>query len=282
MSTPEPGTLEVPGATLYFERRGSGPVLLLIPGGAGDAGVFAGLAPHLADRFTVLALDPRGMSRSAAHDPDEAPDVAVWSEDAHRLLAALSPDREAFVLGTSSGAIVALDLLARHPEGLARVVAHEPPLLGLLPEPEPHRALFAEVRDIFRERGAGPAMARFAEGLGGGRDAGNEPPAAEEPTELPPEVREMTERMVANTPRFLDGVLVPFSGSTPDLAALGRAADRLVPAVGRESKGQEPLSGPATRLAQALGVPLATFPGGHLGVVERPEEFAAELLTVLG
>ncbi|RMI33789.1 alpha/beta fold hydrolase [Streptomyces triticirhizae] len=281
MYTPESGTLEVPGATLYFERRGSGPVLLLVPGGAGDAGVFAGLAPRLADRFTVVALDPRGMSRSIAHDPEEAPDVAVWSEDAHRLLAALTPGREAFVLGTSSGAIVALDLLARHPEGLARVVAHEPPLLGLLPEPEPHRALFAEVRDTFRERGAGPAMARFAEGLGGGREAEGEQPT-EQPAEPPPAVREMAARMHANTPRFLDGVLVPFSGSTPDLAALGRAADRLVPAVGRESKGQEPLSGPATRLAEALGVELATFPGGHLGVVERPEEFAAELLAVLG
>jgi hypothetical protein len=37
-------TLNVPGATVYFETQGTGPVLLLIPGGAADAGIFAGLA----------------------------------------------------------------------------------------------------------------------------------------------------------------------------------------------------------------------------------------------
>jgi hypothetical protein len=37
-------TLNVPGATLYYETRGTGPVLLLIPGGAADADIFAGLA----------------------------------------------------------------------------------------------------------------------------------------------------------------------------------------------------------------------------------------------
>jgi hypothetical protein len=37
-------TLTVPGATLYYEVRGSGPTLLLICGGIYDAAGFAGLA----------------------------------------------------------------------------------------------------------------------------------------------------------------------------------------------------------------------------------------------
>jgi pimeloyl-ACP methyl ester carboxylesterase len=57
-------TLQVPGATLYYEVSGSGPMLLLIPGGPADAGVFADLAGFLADRYTVVAYDPRGNSRS--------------------------------------------------------------------------------------------------------------------------------------------------------------------------------------------------------------------------
>ena len=42
--TPQSSTLKVPGASLYYETRGSGPVLLIIPGGPQDAGVFADVA----------------------------------------------------------------------------------------------------------------------------------------------------------------------------------------------------------------------------------------------
>jgi pimeloyl-ACP methyl ester carboxylesterase len=44
------GTLKVPGATLYYELHGSGPVLLCISGGPTDAGVFSDLAARLSDR----------------------------------------------------------------------------------------------------------------------------------------------------------------------------------------------------------------------------------------
>ncbi|MFG2982250.1 alpha/beta fold hydrolase [Streptomyces sp. NPDC048258] len=275
MNRPTTGTLAVPGATLHYEKRGSGPVLLLIPGGAGDAGMYEGIAQHLAAHFTVVSYDQRGLSRSPldGHLADQR--VDVWSDDAHRLLELLSPDREAYVLGNSSGAIVALDLLARHPERLRRVVAHEPPLLELLEDPAPHRALFAEVRETFREEGVGAAMARFSEGVGEERNR-------ERATELPPEIQEMAARMYANLPVFLEHVLCPFSGTAPDVAALRRGADRLVMAAGRDSRAQVPLSGPAARLAGLLGGHVVEFPGGHLGATEHPKEFAKQLLEVLG
>src|ERR1700687_1201158 len=61
----KPGALKAPGATIYYEVRGSGPLLVMIPGGPTDAGVMADLARKLADRYTVVAYDPRGNSRSA-------------------------------------------------------------------------------------------------------------------------------------------------------------------------------------------------------------------------
>ncbi|WP_354637769.1 alpha/beta fold hydrolase [Kitasatospora camelliae] len=271
------GTLDVPGATLHYEVRGSGPVLLLIPGGAGDAGMYTGLTAALADRHTVIGYDQRGLSRSRIHGEAGTADgrptgeqrVTEWSEDVSRLLHALAPGEQATVVGCSSGAIVALDLLARHPEQVRRVVAHEPPLVDLLPDPAPHRALFAEVREIFRRSGVGPAMARFSEGLGGRQD--------DRPTELPPELAEFAPRMHANLPVFLEQVLCPFSSGRPDLDRLRPVADRLVLAVGRESRGQVPLYGPAERLAELLDCRLAEFPGGHLGATERPREFAEQL-----
>ena len=57
-------TLKVPGARIYYEIYGSGPVLLMIPGGPADAGVFTALAQCLADRYTCVPYDPRGNSRS--------------------------------------------------------------------------------------------------------------------------------------------------------------------------------------------------------------------------
>ena len=54
----------MPGARIHYETRGSGPLLLIIPGGPQDAGVFVDLSRHLADRYTVVAYDPRGNSRS--------------------------------------------------------------------------------------------------------------------------------------------------------------------------------------------------------------------------
>ena len=282
MMTPHrTGTLAVPGATLHFETLGSGPVLLLIPGGAGDAGLYAGMAPELATRYTVVSYDPRGLSRSPLDGPADAPrtdeQVAVWSDDAHRLLDLLAPDEKAAVLGCSSGAVVAVDLLARHPERLRRVVAHEPPLLELLEDPAPHRALFAEVREILHTEGADAAMTRLGEGLADGPAART--PAR--PTELPPEIREMAVRMHANLPVFLGRVLCPFSSTLPDLAALRPVSRKLVPAAGRDSRRQLPLYGPAARLAELLGSGFVEFPGGHLGAVESPKEFADHLLTVL-
>lgn len=280
--SPTTGSLAVPGATLHYERRGSGPVLLLIPGGAGDAGIYDGMAADLATRYTVVSYDPRGLSRSPLDGPLTDQVVEVWSEDARLLLDVVSPDAPADVLGNSSGAIVALDLLARHPDRVRRVVAHEPPLLEVLPEPAPHRALFAEVREVFRTRGVEAAMARFAEGLGGGppEQAAGEAPG---PTaELPPEIQRMAARMHANMPVFLEHMLCPFTATVPDVAALGRVADQLVLAIGGESREQVPLSGPALRLGELLGAEVAEFPGGHLGSVEQPKEFGTRLLAALG
>src|SRR6266498_2014134 len=92
-------TLKVPGATLYHELRGSGPVLLMIPGGPADASVFTPIASLLADRYAVVTYDTRGNSRSRLDGPPEDQRMEVHSDDAHRLLAALGTE-PAYVLGS--------------------------------------------------------------------------------------------------------------------------------------------------------------------------------------
>ena len=96
-------TLAVPGARLYYEVRGAGPVLLLIPGGPADGDVFAGLAGLLADRYTVVTYDPRGISRSSFDGPPKDWRVEVHADDARRLLAEAG-GQPAHVFGSSGGA----------------------------------------------------------------------------------------------------------------------------------------------------------------------------------
>ncbi|MEU4349065.1 alpha/beta hydrolase [Streptomyces sp. NPDC023838] len=272
--------LRVPGATLYYETRGTGPVLLMIPGGGGDAASFDLVGADLADRFTVVAVDPRGRSRSAAGERGRDQRVEVHSDDMRRLLAEVSPTEPAFVFGSSSGAVIALDLLARHPERLRLVVAHEPPVLGLLPDADRWRAAFADVVEAFR--GAGLEAAMAALGAAAGAEGVDEPDDEREGTAQPDGTAsaERLRRMRENMPQFLERELRQFSGHMPDLDALAAHSERLVPACGRASRGLL-LARPAAVLAERLGTGLAEFPGGHVGLSTHPVRFADVLRRTL-
>src|SRR3982074_3515530 len=108
--------LKVPGASIYYEVRGSGPVLLMMPGGPADAGAFRRIAGHLESDYTVVTYDPRGLSHSPLDAPvEDARIVQIFADDAHRLLTETA-NAPAFVFASSGGAVIALELAAHHPE----------------------------------------------------------------------------------------------------------------------------------------------------------------------
>ena len=125
----------MPGASIYYEVQGSGPMLLIIPGGPQDAGVFADISRLMADRYTVVAYDPRGNSRSAFDGgAGGAAGRCQQADDAAALIGALGGG-PAHVFGTSGGAQIGLNLAARHPQLVDTLVAHEPPAIMMLPDP---------------------------------------------------------------------------------------------------------------------------------------------------
>lgn len=270
--------LKVPGATLHYEVRGTGPVLLLICGGVYDAAGYAGLAAQLADRYTVVTYDRRGNSRSPLDGPPEPQQMAVHADDAHRVLAEVT-DQPAYVFGNSSGASIGLDLAARHPERVRILVAHEPPILELLPDRDRFRALLHNVEYAFAHEGAGAAMEIFREGIamGGGE------PADDSGAETPPpdaETMEMLSRFQKNSQFFVGYEVPPFGRYAPDVIALRMSSVRVVPAAGEQSR-DEPPHRAALALAEYLGTPAVLFPGGHGGFGTATEAFAARLAELL-
>ncbi|MFI9402711.1 alpha/beta fold hydrolase [Nocardia sp. NPDC052316] len=270
------GTLKVPDATLYYEVRGDGPVLLLLPGSGGDAAVFDPIADTLAEHFTVVTLDPRGYSRSVLDTAEPVGElVATQRDDAYLLLETLTPAGEdAYVFGGSGGAVIAMDLLVHHPERLRLVIAHEPPCFAVLPDAAEQQAFIDEVYALFRTEGVAAAGARFLQGIGGTMKP------MPDPADLPPRTAEMLHRLHANAAPMMANELRPITSYQPDETALATHTDRLILAAGRETRGHLPHR-PAATLAARLNLPLTEFPGGHSGFTDAPREFAHQLLDLL-
>ena len=264
--------LEVPGATLDYEVRGAGPVLLLIPGGPADAGAFAPIRGVLSDRYTVVTYDPRGLSRSPLDGEPQDTTVETFADDAHRLLAAVGTE-PAYVLGSSGGALVGLELVSRHPEQVRALVAHEPPLTRLLDDADEHAGFGREVYDTYLSEGVGPAMGKFLARA----ELEGEPP--QPPAEQTPEMAEAMARMQGNFDFFLGHMLLPFGDYAPDVSRLRSLP--ITVAVGEASEGQLAYRA-AVALAERLGKEPAVLPGGHGGFNSHPGAFAGRLDEVLG
>jgi pimeloyl-ACP methyl ester carboxylesterase len=263
--------LKVDGATLYYEVRGEGPVLLLICGGIYDAAGFADLAGQLAERYTVVTYDRRGNSRSRLDGPPAPLRMDEQVEDAHRLLAEVT-DEPAYVFGNSSGADIALELAATHPEQVRTVVAHEPPIFDLLPDRERFAMIPEEMSAAYRSDGVQAAMAVFEARVDMARGA----PPPGEPT---PEMLEMFERFGRNMEVFVRDEVPPVSAYVPDVDALRASPVRVVLAAGEDSTGEPPHRA-AVALAERLGSEPVLFPGGH-GGFGLAEPFAATLHSAL-
>jgi clorobiocin biosynthesis protein CloN7 len=272
-SDPAAQFLDVPGARLYYERRGSGPLLLLI-GSPMDSTGFAGLAHVLDGRYTVVTYDPRGIGRSTREDTSQDITPERQADDVHRLLSALAGG-PADIFGSSGGAVVGLALVTAHPDQVRTLVAHEPPVIDLLPDGDQVRSQFQDVYDTYRAEGPDQAMPRFMAHAGLGEAPGQEPGApAWQPTP------EQVAAMRADAEVFLAHLLRPTTNYRPDLDTLRAATPRIVVAVGATSKGQL-AHRTAQALADRLGTPAVEFPGDHVGFITQPGPFAQALYPLL-
>lgn len=269
-ATESAGRMAASGATLYYKARGSGPFLLMLQGGDGDADATDMLTDHLVEYYTVLSYDRRGLSRSRINDPAPVMDLSTHSEDASKLLEAVTSE-SVFVFGTSLGALLGLDLISQHPGQVRLLVAHEPPATELLSEPERDEARQGqeEVEDIYRREGIIAAMRRFVALAGINTD--DREPEVDVPQPKP--------ERIANLEFFLAHDAPAVRLYRLNLIALHAGAKHIVPAAGQNSTTFP--SHCARALALELHRPLVEFPSDHSGFMLHPKAFAAQLHKVL-
>lgn len=122
------GFVKVRGCDLYYEERGRGQPILLIPPSGATASTWGTLADELAGVGRVIVYDRRGYARSSNEVVRSA---AVHTADAAAVVEGLDA-APTVVVGTSAGATIALDLAVRRPDLVRAVVAHEAPWRALL------------------------------------------------------------------------------------------------------------------------------------------------------
>jgi pimeloyl-ACP methyl ester carboxylesterase len=280
-------TLDTPEASLAYDVHGPLPTAdgrppLFLIAAPMDASGFGSLAGLLADR-TVVTYDPRGMGRSTRHDGRSEHTAEQNADDVHRIIEAVGGPVEMFA--SSGGAVTAFALLAAHPGDVTTLVAHEPPLLGLLPDAE--RAFAAErgVQAAYHAKGWGHGMAAFI-ALTSWRGELDDDYAAG-PAPDPAAFGLPVDDDGSREDPLLSGVSNAITAYRPDVESLTSAPTRIVIAVGADSEGL--LTGrTSAATAAALGVEMRVFPGGHGGFLGgefgqsgEPEAFAARLREVL-
>jgi pimeloyl-ACP methyl ester carboxylesterase len=256
--------------------------LLLIASPMGAAG-FTALAAHFADR-TVVTYDPRGVERSERTDGATETTPDEHADDLHRLIEALDAG-PVDMFASSGGAVNALALVARHPEQIRTLVAHEPPVADVLPDRDEALAANVDVHQTYMREGMGPAMAKFI-ALSSHKgpvpaDFGARPAPDPAAFGLP------TEDDGSRDDPLLGQNIVSTTQYRFDFDALRAASTRIVIAAGIESEG-ELANRAATAVAERLGTDVVTFPshhggflGGEYGWAGDPDAFAQKLREVL-
>lgn len=112
----------------YCEKRGSGPVLVLVPDGVNDCGHYGRVGDMLADEFTVLTFDMRGGSRSMPKVREKVTAQSLASDVAEIIKALdMAP---ASIYGCSSGGQAVLSIGKHYPEVARNLIVHEAALMN--------------------------------------------------------------------------------------------------------------------------------------------------------
>ena len=248
-----------------------------------DASGFATLASLFPDR-TVVTYDPRGLGRSTRKDGrvDNAPEVQAV--DVHAVIEELDVG-PVEMFASSGGAVTALALVTAYPNDVTMLVAHEPPLIPVLPDAEAAERARAGFRDVYEAKGSNAGMAAFIAMTSWRGEFTDDYFARSAPD--PAQFGMPTDDDGSRDDPLLSDRSWAISSYRPNVEALTAAPTRIVIAVGEESL--DTFTGrTAVAIAELLGQEATVFPshhggflGGEFGYAGEPEAFARKLHEVL-
>ncbi len=281
-------TLDTGEASIAYDIHGPLPTAdgrppLFMIGQPMTAAGFATLASHLPDR-TVITYDPRGLGRSTRQDGRVDNSPVVQAEDVHAVIESLGAG-PVDVFASSGGAITALALVAAHPNDVVTLVAHEPPMIPVVPDAAEAERARAAVRDAYETSGWGAGMAAFML-MTAWRGEYTEDYFAQPPADPAAFGMPADDDGRRDDPLLSDRSWA-VSSYRPDPEALAAASTRVVIAVGEESEGV--FTGRTSEAtADLLGQRPTVFPSHHggflgpeFGYAGQPEAFAIKLRKVL-
>jgi pimeloyl-ACP methyl ester carboxylesterase len=281
-------TLKTDEAEIAYDVHGPLPTadgrpLLFMIGQPMTAAGFDTLASHFSDR-TVVTYDPRGLGRSTRRDGRVDHSPTVQANDVHALIQALGVG-PVEMFGSSGGAVTVLALVAAYPEDVVTLVAHEPPLIPVLPDSAAAERVRAAVRDAYNANGSNAGMAAFMAMTSWPGEFSDEYFA--QPVPDPGAFGMPTDDDGSRDSPLLSDRSWAVSGYRPDAQALTAAPTRVVIAVGEES-GTTFTGRTSGATAELLGQQATVFPSHHGGFLGResgypgqPEAFAHKLRAVL-
>jgi pimeloyl-ACP methyl ester carboxylesterase len=280
--------LETAEAAIAYDVHGPLPTAdgrppLFMIGQPMEASGFGTLASHFPDR-TVVTYDPRGIGRSTRQDGRVEHSPTVQATDVHAVIEALAAG-PVEMFASSGGAVTALALVAAYPDDVVTLVAHEPPLIPVLPDAEAAERARAGFHDAYEAKGSGAGMAAFI-AMTSWRGEFTEEYFAQPPAD-PAAFGMTTEDDGSRDDPLLSDRSWAVSSYRPDVDALAAAPTRIVIAVGEESEGT--FTGrSAVATAELVGQKATVFPshhggflGGEFGYAGKPEAFARKLRDVL-
>jgi pimeloyl-ACP methyl ester carboxylesterase len=123
-------TAQVNATTLHYIRGGAGPTVILLHGFPEDWYEYRRVIPRLAEQFTVMAVDLRGLGGSAV--TTDGYDAANMAEDVPQLAERLHLGH-VYLVGHDIGGMVAYAFVRRYPETSRGAMIIDVPLPGIGP-----------------------------------------------------------------------------------------------------------------------------------------------------
>lgn len=107
---------------IFYKEIGAGKPLLLLHGNTASSNMFLNIANQYAEKYKVILIDFLGHGNS---DRLEKFPADLWYEEAQQVIEFLSQKKysDVFLLGSSGGALVAINIALERPDLVNKVIA---------------------------------------------------------------------------------------------------------------------------------------------------------------